>query len=58
MAVLSCELVWLAWWQLPFDTVVFKYRLVTALVPVTSDSRILSPKYIEEKKHPSNQHVI
>jgi hypothetical protein len=42
MAVLSCELVWLAWWQLSFDTVVFKYRLVTALVPVTSDSRILS----------------
>jgi hypothetical protein len=36
---LICEVVWLAWLQLP---VVFKYRLVTALVPLASDSRILS----------------
>jgi hypothetical protein len=36
---LLCEVVWLAWLQLP---VVFKYRLVTALVPLASDSRILS----------------
>jgi hypothetical protein len=39
---LICEVVWLAWLQLP---VVFKYRLVTALVPLASDSRILSPRY-------------
>jgi hypothetical protein len=34
--------VWLAWLQLP---VIFKYRLVTVLVPLASDSRILSIIY-------------
>ena len=45
IASLSCDCWWLAWWQLLFDTVVFKYRLVTValvLVPLTRDSRILS----------------
>jgi hypothetical protein len=37
--MMLCEVVWLAWLQLP---VIFKYRLVTALVPLASDSRILS----------------
>jgi hypothetical protein len=36
---LICDVVWLALLQLP---VIFKYRLVTALVPLASDSKILS----------------
>jgi hypothetical protein len=42
-----CEVVWLARLQLP---VVFKYRLVTALVPLASDSRILS---LARRFHPT-----
>jgi hypothetical protein len=37
-----CDGLWLTWWQLPNWAVVFKYRLVTALVLLASDSRILS----------------
>jgi hypothetical protein len=39
---LSCDWLWLAWWQLPNGAVLFEYRLVTVLVPLASDSRILS----------------
>jgi hypothetical protein len=46
MASISCDVVWLAWLQLPNWAVVFKYWLVTValvLVPVASNSSILSP---------------